>query len=155
MFMRSGVNDLTPDVYDHCSDAVGMPCPRHSGRELHMRIGDLATRTQVSVRSLRYYEEQGLLGSTRSPSGQRRYDESAIERVAQIQSLYAAGLNSATIAEMLPCLTTPSRRLARPMAKRLRAERERIDQQLRQLEAVRGSIDVVLAKVAAPRARAS
>lgn len=118
-----------------------------------MRIGDLATRTHVSVRSLRYYEEQGLLGSTRSPSGQRRYDETAVARVAQIQSLYAAGLNSAAIAEMLPCLTTPSRRLARPMANRLRAERDRIDQQLRQLEAVRGSIDTVLAKVPPAQAR--
>lgn len=117
-----------------------------------MRIGDLAMRTNVSVRSLRYYEEQGLLGATRSPSGQRRYDDAAVDRVAQIQSLYAAGLNSATIAEMLPCLTAPSRRLARPMAARLRAERARIDQQLRQLEAVRGSIDTVLDKVGSVRA---
>lgn len=109
-----------------------------------MRIGDLATRTNVSVRSLRYYEEQGLLGASRSPSGQRRYDETAITRVGQIQSLYAAGLNSATIAEMLPCLTTPSRRLARSMADRLRAERDRIDHQLQQLEAVRVAIDGVL-----------
>ncbi|MFI7132248.1 MerR family DNA-binding transcriptional regulator [Nonomuraea sp. NPDC050153] len=36
-----------------------------------MRIGDLAKRTEASVRSLRYYEEQGMLSSQRSASGQR------------------------------------------------------------------------------------
>lgn len=34
-----------------------------------MRIGDLAARTGVGIRSLRYYEEQGLLTSTRSGGG--------------------------------------------------------------------------------------
>ena len=34
----------------------------------------------VSVRSLRYYEEQGLLAPTRSSSGQRHYLEADVER---------------------------------------------------------------------------
>ena len=62
-----------------------------------MRIGELASVTGVSVRSLRYYEEQGLLNSRRSASGQRLYADDAASRVATIQSLYAAGLNSAKI----------------------------------------------------------
>jgi len=73
-----------------------------------MRIGELASRTGVSVRSLRYYEEQGLLSSSRSASGQRHYTEGEVERVAFIQALYAAGLSSRTIAELLPCVDTPS-----------------------------------------------
>ncbi|NED82406.1 MerR family DNA-binding transcriptional regulator, partial [Streptomyces sp. SID11233] len=34
-----------------------------------MKIGELARRTGASVRSLRYYEQQGLLDSTRTPGG--------------------------------------------------------------------------------------
>ncbi|HEY8454664.1 MAG TPA: MerR family DNA-binding transcriptional regulator [Actinopolymorphaceae bacterium] len=59
-----------------------------------MRIGELARRTGVSVRALRYYEEQGLLSADRSPNGYREYDESAVDRVDQIQLLYSAGLCS-------------------------------------------------------------
>lgn len=72
-----------------------------------MRIGDLSARTGVSVRSLRYYEEQGLLASDRSAGGHRHYGESSVDRVAYLQRLYAAGLSSQTILEVLPCLESP------------------------------------------------
>ncbi|HEY6739696.1 MAG TPA: MerR family transcriptional regulator, partial [Actinopolymorphaceae bacterium] len=62
-----------------------------------MRIGELSRRTGVSVRALRYYEEQGLLTSERLPSGYRDYPESAADRVRQIQVLFSAGLRSAKI----------------------------------------------------------
>lgn len=38
-----------------------------------MRVGELSRRTGASVRSLRYYEECGLLASERAASGQRHY----------------------------------------------------------------------------------
>jgi DNA-binding transcriptional MerR regulator len=69
-----------------------------------MRIGELAQRSQVSVRALRYYEEQELLSSERSGSGQRHYGEGAVARVRFIQQLYAAGISSSSIAEILPCM---------------------------------------------------
>lgn len=77
-----------------------------------MRIGELAARAGVSVRALRYYEEQHLLTPERSPSGQRHYPEASVEQVGVIQQLYAAGLSSRTIVALLPCvvdgLATPS-----------------------------------------------
>src|SRR5699024_11652179 len=69
-----------------------------------MRIGELSDLTGVSPRSLRYYEEQGLLVSTRTSGGQRVYPDSAVDRVNRIQALYQAGLNSYTIYEILPCM---------------------------------------------------
>lgn len=48
-------------------------------------------------------EDQGLLTSDRSPSGQRLYTEEHVERVRPVRALLAAGLSSHTIAEMVPC----------------------------------------------------
>jgi DNA-binding transcriptional MerR regulator len=59
-----------------------------------MRIGELAARTGVSVRALRYYEEQELLAPERSTTGQRHYPDDAVDRVELIQQLYAAGLST-------------------------------------------------------------
>lgn len=69
-----------------------------------MRIGDLAQRADVSVRSLRYYEEQGLLSASRTTSGQRIYAPEASERVRLIQQFFSAGLSSRVIAQILPII---------------------------------------------------
>ncbi|MET8306776.1 MerR family transcriptional regulator [Micromonospora sp. NPDC005173] len=113
-----------------------------------MRIGELATRTGVSVRALRYYEEQALLIPARSSGGQRHYDDTAIERVHLIQMLYASGLSSRTILDLLPCVdakvNTPESRAM------LNAERERIDQQINQLLQARDRLDAVIALSQSP-----
>ena len=57
-----------------------------SGRPL--RIGEAAARAAVSVRTLRYYEELGLLTpSAHSPGGARRYAEEDVARLARIREL--------------------------------------------------------------------
>jgi DNA-binding transcriptional MerR regulator len=57
-----------------------------SGRPL--RIGEAAARAAVSVRTLRYYEELGLLSpSAHSPGGARRYAEEDLARLARILEL--------------------------------------------------------------------
>ncbi|QFY09775.1 MerR family transcriptional regulator [Nonomuraea phyllanthi] len=107
-----------------------------------MRIGELAARSGVSVRALRYYEEQGLLDAYRSGSGQRHYPKAAADRVHLIQMLYAAGLSSRTIADLLPCVeakvSTPASRA------RLAAERDRIDAQIAALTRTRDRLDAVI-----------
>lgn len=67
-----------------------------------MQIGELARRTGVSVRALRYYEEMGLLVPARAANGYRQYTQDAVDVVACIRLLYASGLSSAKIAEVLP-----------------------------------------------------
>ncbi|WP_306461493.1 MerR family transcriptional regulator [Tsukamurella sputi] len=72
-----------------------------------MKIGELSRRTAVSVRSLRYYEEQGLLSPSRTPGGHRDYPDSAVDRVILVQQLFAAGLHSPRIVQLLPCMHAP------------------------------------------------
>ncbi|MFH8483749.1 MerR family transcriptional regulator [Streptomyces sp. NPDC018055] len=59
-----------------------------------LSIGELAHRCQVSTRSLRYYEEQGLLLPSRNAVGHRRYQAKDADCVGFIQRLYGAGLPS-------------------------------------------------------------
>ena len=107
-----------------------------------MRIGELATRSGVSVRALRYYEEQGLLASMRSPSGQRHYAEEAVEKVRFFQDMYAAGLNSRTIARLLPCMDTGL--TDTEQRDLLRAEHARIDAQIERLVRARDRLTEVI-----------
>ena len=107
-----------------------------------MRIGELARKTDVSVRALRYYEQQDLLVPERSPSGQRLYPSGAVERVDLIQRLYAAGLTSKAILGLLPCAvsgtSTPDSR------RRLAEERERLDARIVALVETRDRLDAII-----------
>ncbi|MGI8335520.1 MerR family transcriptional regulator [Actinomadura scrupuli] len=69
-----------------------------------MRIGELAERAGVSTRTLRYYEQQGLLPARRAANGYRQYEESDLPLVAQIRSLLAAGFTLEDARPFVDCL---------------------------------------------------
>jgi DNA-binding transcriptional MerR regulator len=117
-----------------------------------VRIGELASQTGVSVRSLRYYEEQGLLASIRSASGQRHYTADDIERVELIQRLYAAGLSSRTIVELLPCVHSPSAENSDAALERMAQERDRLTEHIADLVRTRDTLDELIAVNRAHRA---
>ena len=63
-----------------------------------MRVGELARRTDKTVRALHLYEERGLIEPAgRSKGGYRLYDESNLERIDFIDRLQRAGLSLAAI----------------------------------------------------------
>ncbi|MFC1437741.1 MerR family transcriptional regulator [Streptacidiphilus sp. N1-10] len=124
-----------------------------------MRIGELARRSGVSERSLRYYETQGLLRAERTPGGQRDFGEWAVDRVIRIQALYAAGLNSKKIAHLLPCMRDadggPSEIATAQLVDELAAERDRIDRMIgdliRSREVLSDVIDTAMTGLEASR----
>jgi DNA-binding transcriptional MerR regulator len=69
-----------------------------------MRIGELAERAGVSTRTLRYYEQQGLLPARREANGYRQYEESDLRLVVQIRSLLAAGFTLEDARPFVDCL---------------------------------------------------
>ncbi|GAA0898127.1 MerR family transcriptional regulator [Pseudonocardia zijingensis] len=72
-----------------------------------MLIGELSRRTGVSPRSLRYYEQHGLLRSSRTANGWRDYDETAEHRARTVAEMLAAGLTIEGVKELGPCLDQP------------------------------------------------
>jgi DNA-binding transcriptional MerR regulator len=74
-----------------------------------MRVGEVSDRTGVSARSLRYYEQQGLLAPCRGSNGYREYDELSVIRAANIRDLMAVGLTVEDIRLSLEsgCLDRP------------------------------------------------
>jgi DNA-binding transcriptional MerR regulator len=73
-------------------------------RRRPVRIGELAKKTGVPTRMLRYYEEQGLITPRRLENGYREYDGYLIDRVHKIRGLLDAGVPTRIIGDMLPCL---------------------------------------------------
>ncbi|RKT53710.1 MerR family transcriptional regulator [Saccharothrix australiensis] len=113
-----------------------------------MRIGTLSRRTGVSIRLLRYYEEQGLLAPRRLPSGYREYGEADVRTVRSIRTLLAAGLSTRTIAELLPCMVDDGEGPAPGCADLLPdlyRERERLDGAIADLVAARAALDTIIA----------
>jgi DNA-binding transcriptional MerR regulator len=113
-----------------------------------MRIGELARLTAVSERSLRYYEQQGLLVSTRTPGGHREYPPASVDRVIRIQELFAAGLNSAAIVELLPCMRDvdggPGVNATPWLEQELFAQRDKLERAIGDLERSRQVLDEVI-----------
>ncbi|MGW2472806.1 MerR family transcriptional regulator [Streptomyces sp. NPDC001665] len=70
-----------------------------------MRISEASRISGVSARSLRHYEDEGLIVPGRFSNGFRDYCQSTIDRVLVIRSLLESGLPVRLIREVLPGLT--------------------------------------------------
>lgn len=99
-----------------------------------MRIGELARRTGVAPRMLRYYEEQGLITPQRLDNGYREYGDYLVDRVNKIRGLVDSGIPSRIIIDVLPCLDQPQTIVVRDPDPELRAtlvtERDRMSQKI-------------------------
>lgn len=114
-----------------------------------LQIGELAERTGASRRSLRYYEQQGLLNCDRDANGYRLYDVSAVDVVLRIKGLLRLGLPIVAVRAVLPCV--PDRDLT-PVAcpelqATLRAELERLNTVAEEIDQSRRSITTFLQSV--------
>lgn len=68
-----------------------------------MKIGEIASETGVSVRSLRHYEARGLIHALRRSNGYRDYPSRTVETVAHIKTLLACGFSLRQIRGFTPC----------------------------------------------------
>ncbi|WP_211288470.1 MerR family transcriptional regulator [Paramicrobacterium agarici] len=107
-----------------------------------VNIGELAARTGTSARSLRYYEQRGMLEAERTLGGWRDYPESAVDRVTLIRTLLEAGVPTQTIVEIIPC-----EHLGQPtteMIDLLETERDRLDANVSDLVRARNRLTAMI-----------
>ncbi|MBD1554449.1 MerR family transcriptional regulator [Pseudomonas typographi] len=118
-----------------------------------MRIGELAQRTGISERMLRYYEQQGLLQPARTGSGYRDYKGTHVQAAQRIRMLSAAGLKIEAIRVLLPCMidNSPAFEPCQQVRAALRQEVEKLDEKLRHLRQSRQIVASFLAGVDANR----
>ena len=73
-----------------------------------LSIGEVAHRSGIPHTALRFYEERGLIASTRSSGNQRRYPRAVLRRLAFIRTAQRVGLSLEEINDALH--TLPDRR---------------------------------------------
>ena len=64
------------------------------------KIGEVASKLATSIRTIRYYEEEGLLTSIRTPRGTRLYSENHIARLRVILRLTKLGFSIEAIRKL-------------------------------------------------------
>lgn len=68
----------------------------------HMQIGEVAARTELSLRTIRHYEETGLVApSARSQGGFRLYTETDIARLMVIRRMKPLGFTLDQMRDLL------------------------------------------------------
>jgi DNA-binding transcriptional MerR regulator len=109
-----------------------------------MKIGELAARTGVTTRLIRYYEQQELLEADRAPNGYRTYTEAHVERVTRVAGLVQAGIPTRLVKVLLDTedaaarsLPTCPREVAEQLATELVGVQARIDCLTKSRDAIR------------------
>jgi MerR family copper efflux transcriptional regulator len=105
-----------------------------------MRIGEAAAAAGMTAKTLRFYEERGLLPATeRSPNGYRSYGEETVTRLQFIRRGQAAGLTLTQIRDILR-LRDAGTAPCGHVRELLRKELEDLDRQLAELVSLRETV---------------
>ncbi|MGY5956766.1 MerR family transcriptional regulator [Kosakonia sp. BK9b] len=111
-----------------------------------LSIGEVARKTGISVRSIRHYDRQGLLCSTRACNGYRYFPPQVIGQVRQIQQLIATGFSLAEIAAFPACMRNEEGTAWCPQTRALQRQRlATIEAQIATLERRRAQLLAALA----------
>ncbi|MFJ2187634.1 MerR family transcriptional regulator [Kitasatospora sp. NPDC087861] len=113
------------------------------GNDAHYSIGDLARRTGLTVKTIRFYADTGLVPPTdRTTAGYRRYDVHALARLDLVRTLRELGLDLAAIRRVLERET--------PLHEVAAAHAEAIDVQIRTLRLRRAVLRAVAQRASTP-----
>ena len=126
--------------------------PASSGGE-PFTIGQLARRTDASIKALHHFEARGLLAiAGRSESGYRLFAEDAVACVRSIKTLQAAGLSLRDIGDLARAYR-PGPEFSAEMGRKLGEVLERTEAKLARLESSRRTLAELLQLSDAARTR--
>jgi len=109
-----------------------------------LTVGEVAARCGLAPSAVRYYDDRGLIHAIRSDGGQRRFRRDTIRRIAFIGAARKVGRSLAEIADALddlPRNRTPNQDDWAAMGT---VWRERLDDQIRDLERLRDQLDACI-----------
>jgi DNA-binding transcriptional MerR regulator len=107
-----------------------------------MKIGTIAARLGTTVRTLRFYEEQGLVHPRRTPGGTRIYDQEDEKRFAALLVLARLGFPLQTLADLAgvrPASQTGDE-ASREVARELKAMDKELEERAASIERQRADI---------------
>lgn len=105
-----------------------------------MKIGEVARRAGVSIDTVRFYEQRGVLPpALRRPSGYRDYNPSTVDRIQLARQMQSVGLSLDEIIDALAAHDT-GRATCESEGWRLDAALARVDARIAELKAVRRQI---------------
>ncbi|MEX1029685.1 MAG: MerR family transcriptional regulator [Paenibacillaceae bacterium] len=114
-----------------------------------MKIGELARRTGASIRSLRYYDEQGLIKPLRLENGYREYSKLAEDQVRTIQFYLSLGLSTEQISSFLQCVLINKEAFCSEILPIYEQKLSEIDQQINQLSLIKSNLEDRIASILA------
>ncbi|HEY7917128.1 MAG TPA: redox-sensitive transcriptional activator SoxR [Acidimicrobiales bacterium] len=108
--------------------------------EDRLTVGEVARRSGLAASAIRFYEAQGLIHADRTPSGQRRFRRDVLRRIAFIRIAQRVGLSLEEIVAALAELPADRAPSAHDWRRLTSGWRQRIDQRIALLEALRGGL---------------
>ncbi len=100
-------------------------------------IGKVADATGVSVSTLRYYDEIGLIAPSERVGGKRRFQQDAVGRVNFIRRAQGVGFSLEEVADILDDSDGTWGRMVVDKLAELRSQRKELDLMITMLEEVR------------------
>lgn len=102
-----------------------------------LTIGEVSSRSGVAPTALRFYEQRGLISSTRTSGNQRRYDRSVLRRLAFIRSAQRVGLSLEQVSDALTTLPADHAPTKSDWARLSRRWRDELDARIDGLQRLR------------------
>ncbi|MEU6129118.1 redox-sensitive transcriptional activator SoxR [Saccharopolyspora sp. NPDC047091] len=102
-----------------------------------LTIGEVAHRSGVAQTALRFYEQRGLIASTRTGGNQRRYGRPVLRRLAFIRAAQRVGLSLEQISDALATLPTDHAPTKADWTRLSRSWRDELDARIDGLQRLR------------------
>lgn len=109
-----------------------------------LSVGEVADRCGIATSAVRYYDDRGLISSTRTSGGQRRFNRDTIRRIAFISAAQAVGRSLDEVADALATLPEQRTPTHADWNRVATSWRPRLDEQIDRLIALRDQLDACI-----------
>lgn len=108
-----------------------------------LTVGRLGKETGLSAKTIRFYEDEGLLPrARRSDSGYRLYADADVMRLRLVRRLKLIGLGLPAIKALVEqAFANDCTRFGEQLIETIAKQRSEVDRQLRELHALQGELD--------------